>query len=76
MMSGATFFVLIIASLQLCTMFAFSAVKSNQLVRNRMLTMEYIPDGLSKEQWALVKKKVCSMRENKNFALTSSLRIT
>ena len=45
------------AWLQMSNIAAFS-MQSSRFVSRSVLKMEYIPDGLTKEQWALIKKKV------------------
>ena len=65
MMIGATrFLILVMASLLMSSVVAFSVKSSSLIVRNRMIKMEYIPDGLNKEQWALIKKKVLTIISN------------
>jgi hypothetical protein len=48
---------------------AFSTSNMRQIVRSpgRLLKMEYIPDGMTKQQWEAMKKKEAEANKNKNL---------
>lgn len=63
--------VLLLVCAVLCTSVQCFGLSSKSIVSSpRMMTMEYIPDGLTKAQWKAIKQKVNTRKFAKRFSST------
>lgn len=62
----ATLVVIVVALLALLLndvhSFRMNVIPRSSFLKSGQLKMEYIPDGLTKEQWAAIKKKVIELQ--------------